>query len=108
MANEHQPVIVRRDGADLAAIIPLEQLELLQDVLTRREAEKIAAELIRTNPDGLARGETLTPEQYGFLLRQITDRLRKSNKLPVRPIPEIRFQAFEGPFYEVLQHRGLI
>ncbi len=47
VANEHQPVIVRRDGADLAAIIPLEQLELLQDVSTRREAEKLAASLDR-------------------------------------------------------------
>ena len=45
VASDHRPVIVRRDGADLAAIIPMEQLELLQDVLTRRAAEKLMAEL---------------------------------------------------------------
>jgi len=72
------------------------------------EAEKVAAELIRTNPDGLSRGETLTADQYNFLLRQVRDRLRKSGKLPVKKIPELRFQAFEGPFYEVLRHRNLV
>jgi hypothetical protein len=77
-------------------------------LLAIEEAEKVAAELIRTNPDGLARGERLTPDQYHFLLRQVSDRLRKSNKLPVKKIPEIRFQAFEDPFYEVIRNRGLI
>ena len=72
------------------------------------EGQKVAAELVRTNPDGLARGETLTSDQYNFLLRQVRDRLRKSGKLPVKQIDEIRFQTFEGPFYEVLQRNGLI
>jgi hypothetical protein len=72
------------------------------------EATKVAAELIRTNPEGISRGETLTADQYNFLLRQVRDRLRKSGKLPVKKIDEIRFQAFEGPFYEVLRKAGLI
>ena len=77
-------------------------------LLAIEEAEIAAAELIKINPDGIARGETLTPEQYHLLLQQVTNQLRKSGKLPTQPIPEIRFQAFEGPFYEVLLHRGLI
>jgi len=76
--------------------------------LATSEAKAVAAELIRQNPDGLARGETLTTDQYHFLLRQVTDRLRKSGKLPVKKIDESRFQAFEGPFYETLQKAGLI
>jgi hypothetical protein len=45
VASEHQAVIVRRGGTDLAAVVPLEYLELLQDVLARREAEQVAARL---------------------------------------------------------------
>jgi len=42
VASEHRPVIVRRNGADLAAVVPLEHLELLQDLLARQEAERVA------------------------------------------------------------------
>ena len=45
VAADHRPLIIRRDGTDPAAIIPLDQLELLQEVLTQREAEKLAASL---------------------------------------------------------------
>ncbi len=45
VAADGTPVIVRRGGADLAAVIPLEHLELLQDVLARQEAERLAARL---------------------------------------------------------------
>jgi hypothetical protein len=45
VAAEGQPVIVRRDGMDLAAVIPLEYLEILLDVMARQEAESIAAQL---------------------------------------------------------------
>jgi hypothetical protein len=55
VASEHQPVIVRRGGADLAAVVPLEYLEFLQDMLTRQEAEQLAARLdwehlLKTSP----------------------------------------------------------
>jgi PHD/YefM family antitoxin component YafN of YafNO toxin-antitoxin module len=55
VAADGVPIIVRRGGADLAAIIPLEYLELLQDVLARQEAERLAARqdwdrLVRTSP----------------------------------------------------------
>ena len=43
VAADRQPVIVRRDGQDLAAVVPLEYLELLQDILARQEAERLAA-----------------------------------------------------------------
>ena len=54
VAVERRPVIVRRNGTDLAAVIPLEHLELLQDVLARQEAERLAAQidwdrLVKTN-----------------------------------------------------------
>ena len=40
---EGKPVIVRRNGADLAAVIPLEHLELVREILSRQEVEKLAA-----------------------------------------------------------------
>ena len=45
VANNRRPVIVRRGGADLAAVVPLEYLELLQDLLARQEAERVAAQI---------------------------------------------------------------
>jgi len=55
VAAQRQPVIVRRGGTDLAAVIPLEYMEILQDVMARQEAEGIAAQLdwdrlIRNSP----------------------------------------------------------
>jgi hypothetical protein len=43
VAADHRPVIVRRDGADLAAVVPLELLAAMQDTRARQEAERIAA-----------------------------------------------------------------
>ncbi len=43
VASSGQPIIVRRAGEDLAAVIPLEHLELLRDALAMREAEQIAS-----------------------------------------------------------------
>jgi hypothetical protein len=45
VATERWPVIVRRDGVDLAAVIPLEYLELLQEVLARQDVEHLAAQI---------------------------------------------------------------
>lgn len=45
VAAEHQPLIVRRGGADLAAVVPLELLELLREAQARQEAERLAAEI---------------------------------------------------------------
>jgi hypothetical protein len=55
VAAEHQSVIVRRGGADLAAVVPLEFLELAREAIARQEAERIAAtidwdHLVRTSP----------------------------------------------------------
>src|SRR5260370_12410457 len=55
VASEHRPVIVRLNGADLAAVIPLEHLELLQDLLARQGAERLAGQvawdrLVKTSP----------------------------------------------------------
>lgn len=44
-AADMRPVIVRRDGSDIAAIVPLEYLEVVEDVLARREAERLAGGL---------------------------------------------------------------
>jgi PHD/YefM family antitoxin component YafN of YafNO toxin-antitoxin module len=59
VAADRQPVVVRRDGADLAAVVPLEYLELLQDILARQEAERLAAQLdwdqlVKTSPPSQA------------------------------------------------------
>jgi hypothetical protein len=43
-ATQH-PVIVRRGGADVAAVIPVEYLELLREFLAQQEAEQRAAQV---------------------------------------------------------------
>jgi prevent-host-death family protein len=40
-----RPVIVRRNGEDLAAVIPLEQLDLLREILARQNVEASAAQI---------------------------------------------------------------
>ena len=45
VAVEGKPVIIRRNGADLAAVIPLEHLELVREILAREEAEKLAQQI---------------------------------------------------------------
>lgn len=45
VAAAGRPVIVRRNGADLAAVIPLEHLELVREVLAQREVERLAAQI---------------------------------------------------------------
>ncbi len=45
VAAERRRVMVRRHRADLAEIISLEHLELLQEVLTRQEVEHQAAQI---------------------------------------------------------------
>lgn len=45
VASKRQPVIVRRGGADFAAVIALEHLELLQGLFAQQEAERIASEM---------------------------------------------------------------
>jgi hypothetical protein len=42
VAAEGQPVIVRREGTDLAAIVPLSLLEELLDKLAMDEAQRLA------------------------------------------------------------------
>ena len=39
------PLIVRRNGEDLAAVIPLEHLELLREVVARQEVENLATQI---------------------------------------------------------------
>jgi prevent-host-death family protein len=58
---EGKPVIIRRNGEDLAAVIPLEHLELLREVVARREVEKQAAEI-----DWNRIPKTLRPPQEWF------------------------------------------
>jgi hypothetical protein len=45
VAAKRQPIIVRRAGEDLAAVIPLEYLDLMHDSLARVEAERCAGQL---------------------------------------------------------------
>lgn len=45
VASRRQPVIVRRGGSDFAAVIALEHLQLLQEILAQQEAERIASEM---------------------------------------------------------------
>jgi hypothetical protein len=45
VAAARRPVIVRRNGEDLAAVIPLDQLQLVREILARQEAETSAAQI---------------------------------------------------------------
>jgi PHD/YefM family antitoxin component YafN of YafNO toxin-antitoxin module len=45
VAADGKAVIVQRNGEDLAAIVPLEHLELLREILLRQEAEKLAGQV---------------------------------------------------------------
>jgi len=45
VATDGRAVIVRRNGEDLAAVIPLEHLELLREAVARQEVEKLAAKI---------------------------------------------------------------
>ena len=45
VAADGRMVIVRRNGADLAAVIPLGLLELVRETLARQAAEKLASEI---------------------------------------------------------------
>lgn len=45
VAAEHQAVVVRRGGADVAVIVPIEYLNLLQDAVARENALEIARKL---------------------------------------------------------------
>ena len=61
VAAERRPVIVRRNGEDLAAVIPLEQMELVQEILARQEMQKLAEQI-----DWELARKTLRPAQEWF------------------------------------------
>jgi hypothetical protein len=56
-----RPVIVRRNGEDLAAVVTLEHLELVREILAHQEVERSAAEI-----DWTRARETLRPPQSWF------------------------------------------
>jgi hypothetical protein len=45
VAANHQPLIVRRGGEDLAAVVSLEHLDFMREVLASQEAERLAGQL---------------------------------------------------------------
>jgi len=61
VAAAGRPVIVRRNGEDLAAVIPLAHLELVREILARQEVERSAAEI-----DWSREQPTLRPPQSWF------------------------------------------
>src|SRR5713101_5250581 len=61
VAVEGRPVIVHRNGTDLAAIIPLEHLELVREILAQQEVERLAAQI-----DWERAPQTLRPPQSWF------------------------------------------
>ncbi len=61
VAAAGRPVIVRRNGEDLAAVIPLEHLELVRKILARQEVERSAAQIDWSRPQN-----TLRPPQSWF------------------------------------------
>lgn|SRR5262245_8143478 len=61
VAADGKPVIVCRNGADLAAVIPLEHLELVREALARRQLDELAAQI-----DWERARKTLSPPQAWF------------------------------------------
>ncbi len=61
VAAAGRPVIVCRNGEDLAAVIPLEHLELVREILARQEVERAAAQI-----DWSRARNTLQPPQSWF------------------------------------------
>ena len=61
VAAERRPLIVRRNGEDLAAVIPLEYLELVREVLAQQEVEKLGSQI-----DWDQARQTLRPPQEWF------------------------------------------
>lgn len=61
VATAGQPIIVQRNGADLAAVIPLECLDLVRETLAQREVEKLAGRI-----DWDTARKTLQPPQQWF------------------------------------------
>lgn len=61
VAATRQVVILRRNGADLAAVIPLEHLDLVREILARQENQQLYAQI----DWDLAR-KTLRPAQEWF------------------------------------------
>jgi hypothetical protein len=45
VASSGRPVVVRRNGEDFAAIVPLEHLELVREVLGLKEMQQLAASI---------------------------------------------------------------
>jgi hypothetical protein len=56
-----RPVIVRRNGEDLAAVVPLGHLELVREILAHQEVESLAAQI-----DWAQAPRTLRPPQSWF------------------------------------------
>src|SRR3989442_7792713 len=61
VASTHHPVIVRRGGADVVAVIAVEHLELLQQIVAQQEAERLAAQV-----DCAHAAHASPPPQEGF------------------------------------------
>ncbi len=55
VAAKGQPLIVRRNGTDLAAVVPLAYWEAMREVLASQDAERLAAQL---DLDRLARNSS--------------------------------------------------
>jgi PHD/YefM family antitoxin component YafN of YafNO toxin-antitoxin module len=69
VAADHRPVVVRRGGADLAAVVPVEYLEMLHDLTARQEAERLAAgvdweDRVNTSPPAQAWYEGDEPKPF--------------------------------------------
>jgi hypothetical protein len=61
VAAAGRPVIVRRNGEDLAAVIPLEHLQLVREILSHLEVERSATQI-----DWTRATKTLRPPQSWF------------------------------------------
>jgi prevent-host-death family protein len=61
VAADGKPVIVCRNGADLAAVIPLEYLELLREAIARQEVERRAEQI-----DWSRMPKALRPPQHWY------------------------------------------
>ncbi len=61
VAADQRPVVVQRDGIDIAAVIPVEYLAVIRDSLARQEAERLAEGI-----DWSQKAGSMSPPQHWF------------------------------------------
>ena len=89
VAAEGKPLIVRRNGEDLAAVIPLKHLELLREVVARQEVGSWRC------------------KSSGAGCRRVTDRRKSGSTILIVPLSQSRSRNRDGGSASAVGQCGL-